>query len=63
MNQMDNATDKIETGLEIAAGIIGDIKDLCAGVHIMSPGQNKNIIQLINKWKQTDLKNTFATER
>ena len=63
MNQMDNTTDKIKTGVEIAAGIIGDIKDLCAGVHIMSPGQNKNILQLINKLNPADLKTTLATER
>ena len=62
-DQMDNATDKIKTGIEIAAGIIGNIKDLCAGIHIISPGQNENILRLINKLDHLDLKNTLATER
>jgi len=41
--KMAKAEDKARTGVEIAAGLIRDLKDICQGVHIMAIGWEKKV--------------------
>ena len=48
INQMATAEDKVKTGLEIAAGLIKELKDMCQGVHIMAIGWEKKVPALLD---------------
>jgi 5,10-methylenetetrahydrofolate reductase len=48
INKMATAEDKAQTGIEIAAGIIKELKDICQGVHIMAIGWEKKVPGIIN---------------
>ncbi len=43
IDDMDNAQDRVQKGVEIAARIIRDIRGLCRGVHIMPIGWEKRV--------------------
>ena len=47
IDDMAKAKDKTETGLEIAAKLIRDLKDLSQGVHIMAIGWEKKVPDII----------------
>lgn len=41
IDRMDESKDKVATSIEIAAELVGGMKDLCQGVHIMALGWEK----------------------
>ena len=43
INKMAGAEDKVAAGIEIAANLIKDLKDICHGVHIMAIGWEKKV--------------------
>ncbi|MFH1002925.1 MAG: methylenetetrahydrofolate reductase [Chloroflexota bacterium] len=43
IQQIAQAEDKVRTGIEIAAGLIKDLKDVCQGVHLMPIGWEKRV--------------------
>lgn len=43
IEEMDGAEDRVKTSIEIAARLIGEIKDLCQGVHIMPIGWERHV--------------------
>ena len=43
IDRMINTKDKTQTGIEIAADLIKELKDICHGVHIMAIGWEKKI--------------------
>ncbi|RLB08263.1 MAG: 5,10-methylenetetrahydrofolate reductase [Deltaproteobacteria bacterium] len=47
IDEMAKAEDKTTKGLEIAARLINDLKDLCQGVHIMAIGWEKKVPQIL----------------
>ncbi|HEX9976234.1 MAG TPA: methylenetetrahydrofolate reductase, partial [Dehalococcoidales bacterium] len=48
IQKMVAAKDKTQTGLDIAAGLIKDLKDICQGVHIMAIGGEKKVPQILD---------------
>jgi methylenetetrahydrofolate reductase (NADPH) len=51
IDEMGKAEDKTATGLEIAARLINDLKDLCQGVHIMAIGWEKKVPEILKMAK------------
>ena len=49
MERLDNASDIVEESLEIACEIIQGLRSVCAGVHVMAPGWEKNISSLMER--------------
>jgi methylenetetrahydrofolate reductase (NADPH) len=47
ITEIAKAEDKAATGLEIAARLIKDLKDLCQGVHIMAIGWEKKVPEIL----------------
>jgi len=47
INDMARAEDRTAKGLEIAARLINDLKDLCQGVHIMAIGWEKKVPEIM----------------
>jgi 5,10-methylenetetrahydrofolate reductase len=43
IEKMTATEDKVQTGIEIAADLIKDLKDMCQGVHIMAIGWEKRV--------------------
>jgi methylenetetrahydrofolate reductase (NADPH) len=43
VSKMDTAEDKTQMGIEIAANLIKDLKDICQGVHVMAIGWEKKV--------------------
>ncbi len=48
IQQMAAATDKTQTGLQITADLIKQLKDVCQGVHIMAIGWEKKVPQILD---------------
>jgi methylenetetrahydrofolate reductase (NADPH) len=48
ISDMAKAEDKTATGLEIAARLVKDLKDLCQGVHIMAIGWEKKVPEILH---------------
>ena len=48
IQKMAAAKDKTQAGIEIAAGLMKDLKDMCQGVHIMPIGWEKKVPQLLD---------------
>lgn len=48
INKMAEADDKARTGIDIAAGIIKELKDICQGVHIMAIGWEKRVPAILD---------------
>jgi 5,10-methylenetetrahydrofolate reductase len=48
IEKMTAAEDKTQTGLELAAGLCRDLKDLCQGLHIMPIGWEKKVTQILD---------------
>jgi len=48
INKMAAAKDKVQTGIEIAANLIKELKDLCQGVHIMAIGWEKKVPAILD---------------
>jgi len=48
INKMATAEDKAWTGVEIAANIIKELKDICQGVHIMAIGWEKKVPEILD---------------
>lgn len=49
IDEVDNATDKVEKGIEIAARTINAVKGLCQGVHIMPMGWEKMVPRILEE--------------
>ncbi|MGA1839487.1 MAG: methylenetetrahydrofolate reductase [bacterium] len=47
IEEMANAEDKEATGLNMAARLINDLKDLCQGVHIMAIGWEEKVPEIL----------------
>ena len=47
INKMVSAEDKVKTGLEIAADLIKQLKDMCQGIHVMAIGWEKKVPTLL----------------
>jgi methylenetetrahydrofolate reductase (NADPH) len=47
IQKMKDAEDKTATGIQIAADLIKDLKDICQGVHIMAIGWEKKVPDII----------------
>jgi len=47
INKLATAEDKARTGIEIAADLIKQLKDICHGVHIMAIGWEKKVPEII----------------
>ncbi len=45
--KMTEAKDKVQTGIEIAANLIKELKGMCQGVHIMAIGWEKKVPEII----------------
>jgi len=48
VNKMAEAEDKAVTGIEIAASLIKELKDICHGVHIMAIGWEKRVPAILD---------------
>jgi len=48
INKMAEAEDKAVTGIEIAASLIKELKDICHGVHIMAIGWEKRVPAILD---------------
>jgi len=48
IDKMAAAEDKVQTGIEIAAGIIRDLGDICRGVHIMAIGWERKVSAIVD---------------
>ncbi len=48
INKMATAKDKTQTGLEIAANLIKELKGICQGVHIMAIGWEKKVPAILD---------------
>jgi len=48
INKMAEAEDKTQTGIEIAADLVKELKDLCHGVHIMAIGWEKKVPAILD---------------
>lgn len=48
INKMAEAEDKVATGIEIAANIINELKDICHGVHIMAIGWEEIVPKVLD---------------
>ena len=48
IDKMTEAEDKVQAGIEIAANLIKELKDMCQGVHIMAIGWEKRVPQIID---------------
>jgi 5,10-methylenetetrahydrofolate reductase len=47
IQKMTDAENKAETGIQIAADLIKELKPMCQGVHIMAIGWEKRVPQII----------------
>jgi methylenetetrahydrofolate reductase (NADPH) len=48
IKKMADAENKTETGIQIAADLIKDLRDICQGVHIMAIGWEKKVPQILD---------------
>ena len=48
IEQMAGAEDRAKTGIEIAAKLIWELKDLCQGTHIMPIGWEKRVPAILD---------------
>jgi methylenetetrahydrofolate reductase (NADPH) len=48
IKKMADAEDKTQTGIQIAADLIKDLKDICQGVHVMAIGWEKKVPQILD---------------
>ena len=48
IKKMAGAENKTETGIQIAADLIKELKDICQGVHIMAIGWEKKVPQILD---------------
>jgi 5,10-methylenetetrahydrofolate reductase len=48
ISKMSKAEDRAKTGIEIAASLVSDLKDVCQGVHIMAIGWEKKVPDIID---------------
>ncbi len=49
INEMEEAKEKVKTGIQIAARLVRGLKDLCQGVHIMAIGWEKRIPAVLDE--------------
>ena len=45
--RMADSDDKTQTGIEICAELMKDLKDICQGVHVMAIGWEKKVPQIL----------------
>ena len=48
IGQMAKAEDKAQMGIEIAANLIKELKDICHGVHIMAIGWERKVPAILD---------------
>lgn len=48
LDEMENAEDKVEKSIEIAARLINEMKDMCQGIHIMAMGWESRVPAILN---------------
>jgi methylenetetrahydrofolate reductase (NADPH) len=51
INEMDQAENKLQKGIEIAARLIGEMKDMCQGTHIMAIGLESKVPAILDAAK------------
>jgi len=51
ISKMAEAEDKAQTGIEIAANLIKELKDICHGIHIMAIGWEKKVPTILDAAK------------
>lgn len=51
INEMDAAENKLQKGIEIAARLINEMKDMCQGVHIMAIGLESKVPAILDAAK------------
>jgi 5,10-methylenetetrahydrofolate reductase len=51
IQKMAKAEDRVKTSIEIAAGLIKDLKGMCQGVHIMPIGWENKVPALLDAAK------------
>jgi methylenetetrahydrofolate reductase (NADPH) len=49
IEELDQAVDPAQKGLELASRIIRDLKDLCQGVHLITIGQERRVPQILQE--------------
>jgi 5,10-methylenetetrahydrofolate reductase len=49
IDELDRASDPVQTGLDIASRLIRDLQGVCQGVHIMTLGHNHRIPQILQR--------------
>ena len=47
IDRMAKTEDRTATGIEIAANLMKDLKDICHGVHIMAIGWEKKVPEIL----------------
>ena len=48
IKKMADTTDKAQTGIQIAADLIKQLKNICQGVHIMAIGWEKKVPEILD---------------
>ncbi len=48
IEEMDEAEDRVTKSIEIAARLIGEVRDLCQGVHIMAIGREEIVPRILD---------------
>ncbi len=48
IEKMARTDDKVKTGIEIAASLIKELKNICHGVHIMAIGWEKRVVDILD---------------
>jgi len=48
IKRMADAEDKAQTGIQIAADLMKDLKDICQGIHVMAIGWEKRVPQILD---------------
>src|SRR5262245_29010527 len=49
IEELDKATNPVQTGIALAGRLIRDLQELCQGVHLITIGQERHIPQLLQE--------------
>jgi len=49
IEELDKAADPAQKGMELASRIIQDLRELCQGVHLITIGQERHILQILQE--------------
>ena len=51
IEEMENAEDRVRTGIEIAARLIREVKEMCQGIHLMPLGWERHVPAILEEAK------------